>query len=197
MERIACHRYSGVSEGNKERRKKVVGKVFAILFAFTLVVNSFAAAPPKVGEKAKDFTLTNLKGEKVTLKDFQGKKAVFLNFFTTWCPSCREEIPILTKLYPEYSKKNIEFISVDLRESQGKVAGFLKKFKINYPMLIDPKGKVGDLYGVPYFPFNLLIDREGIIRFIGSFLSEKELRKELDKVIPSKKEKPKKLGEKS
>jgi len=173
-----------------------VRKFVTTLFLFALILNAYAVAPPKVGEKAKDFTLLNLKGEKISLKDFQGKKAVFLNLFTTWCPSCREEIPIMTKLYPEYKKKNVEFISIDLRENSKKVAEFVKKFKIDYPVLIDAKGEVANLYGVRYIPLNLLIDQEGIIRFIGSFLSEKDLRKELDKVLPEKKGKLQKSGKK-
>lgn len=170
-------------------------KFAVILFAFFLVFGGYLSAEqPKSVTKAKEFTLENLKGEKVSLKDFQGKKVVLLNFFATWCPSCREEIPILNKLYPEYKGRNVEFIGIDLRESKEKVSAFVKKLKISYPVLLDLKGEVGNLYKVGYIPLNVIIDQNGVIRFMGSFLSEKDLRKELDKVIPQKKEKLQKTG---
>lgn len=162
-------------------------KVGIVLFAFALLITGCANAQPRIGEKAKDFTLENLKGEKVSLKNFQGKKIVFLNFFTTWCPSCRQEIPILNKLYPEYKDKNVEFIGIDVRESKKKVISFAEKYKISYPILLDPKGEAGSLYRVPFFPFNLIIDQNGVIRFVGSFLKEEDLKKELNKVILGKK----------
>jgi len=165
-------------------------KFITVLFVFILLANGCVYTQPKIEEKVKDFTLNNLKEEKVNLKDFQDKKIIFLNFFATWCPSCREEIPILNKLYPEYKDKDVEFIGIDLREDKKKVNNFVEKYKINYPVLLDLKGKVGELYRISSIPFNLLIDREGIIRFAGSFLTEEELRKELDKIVPLKKRKP-------
>ncbi|HCJ66005.1 MAG TPA: hypothetical protein DHV62_01435 [Elusimicrobia bacterium] len=170
-------------------------KFTVILFALFLIFSGYLSAEPaKSVTKAKDFTLVNLKGEKVSLKDFQGKKVVLLNFFATWCPSCREEIPILNKLYPEYKEKNVEFIGIDLRESKGKVSTFVEKLKISYPVLLDLKGEAGNLYKAAYIPLNVIIDRNGVIRFIGSFLEEKDLRKELDKIVPLKKEKLQKSG---
>jgi len=174
----------------RQRGKAPMDKIATklhILFVFALLLAGYAQAQPRLGEKAKDFTLENLKGEKVSLKDFQGKKNVFLNFFTTWCPYCREEVPILNKLYPEYKDKNVEFIGIDVRESKKKVSTFAEKYKIAYPILLDPKGEVGNLYRVPYSPFNLIIDQNGVIKFVGGFLSEKDLKKELDKIILGKK----------
>ncbi len=170
-------------------------KFTVTLLAFFLIFGGYLSAEQaKSVAKAKDFTLLNLKGEKVSLKDFQGKKVVLLNFFATWCPSCREEMPTLNKLYPEYKEKNVEFIGIDLREDTKKVSAFVEKQKIGYPVLLDTKGEAGKLYRVEYIPVNVIVDQNGVIRFIGSFIEEKDLRKELDKIVPLKKEKLQKSG---
>lgn len=173
---------------NRERREKIeMYRIGITLLTIIFLFNSYVFALPKAGEKVKDFTLNNLQGEKVSLKTFQGKKIIFLNFFATWCPSCREEIPVLTKLYSEYQDKDVEFIGIDLREDKKKVTSFVEKYKINYPVLLDLGGAVGKLYQISFIPFNLLIDQEGIVRFAGSFSTLEELKKELNKIVPKKK----------
>jgi thiol-disulfide isomerase/thioredoxin len=71
----------------------------------------------KPGTKAIDFTLTSLDGKKVSLSDFRGKN-VYLNFFATWCPPCKRELPDMEKLYREYKDKGLELVVVDLGKSK-------------------------------------------------------------------------------
>lgn len=134
------------------------------------------------GGKAPDFTLMNLKDKPVSLNSFRGNKAVLLVFWATWCPFCREEIPELKKIYSKYNPKGLEILAVSLRESKEKLSSFAKKEGINYPVLIDPDGKVGNAYGVVGIPTNVIIDKQGIIQFKGNTLP-KDYEAILDKVI--------------
>lgn len=143
---------------------------------------SMAAAAPRVGEKAKDFTLKTLEGKGVQLSALYKEKVVFLNFFATWCPPCVAETPGIVETHPAY-KDRVHFLSVDLSEKDEAVRGFVKEHSIPFSIAMDRDGKVGDMYGVRYIPTNLIINKEGNVVFSGSFLQEGELAKLLDEAL--------------
>lgn len=109
---------------------------------------------------APDFTLSNPDGKKVSLKDFSGK-VVFLNFWATWCESCREEMPSMERLYREFKGKGLEIVAVNVKDRRQDALAFVKELKLNYPVLMDPEGEVGLLYGAFGLPVTYLIDRKG------------------------------------
>lgn len=113
----------------------------------------------------KDFTLPTLDGEEITLSKLQGKP-IIINFFTTWCPSCKEEMPILTKFYEKY-KDDVYFLGVNYtsyeigkREAIGK---YVKKYGLNFPVLLDENGEVGKAYEVLTIPTTFFLDKDGVI----------------------------------
>jgi peroxiredoxin len=126
-----------------------------------------------VGSKVIDFTLKDLGGDEVNLKDLVGKEAILLVFSTTWCPSCREKIPRLNELYNEYDKKGLKILNVYVQESQRKVASFAQKNGINYTILLDLNGAVTNQYKVRGVPTLITIDKKGIIRDRGYGLPPK------------------------
>jgi peroxiredoxin len=109
---------------------------------------------------APDFTLPDPGGKKVSLKDFRGK-VVFLAFWATWCEFCREEIPAMDRLYREFKDKGLEIVAVNIKDKREDALAFVKKHKISYPILMDPEGDVGALYGAYATPTVYLIDRKG------------------------------------
>ena len=111
---------------------------------------------------APDFTLPNPGGKKVSLKDFRGK-VVFLNFWATWCESCREEMPSMERLYQEFKGKGLEVVAVNVKDKRQDALAFVKELKLNYPVLMDPEGEVGLLYGAFGLPVTYLIDRKGVV----------------------------------
>jgi len=124
-------------------------------------------AVPKLQEikdrqAAPDFTLPNPGGKKVSLKDFRGK-VVFLNFWATWCESCREEMPSMERLYQEFKGKGLEVVAVNVKDKRQDALAFVKELKLNYPVLMDPEGEVGLLYGAFGLPVTYLIDRKGVV----------------------------------
>jgi thiol-disulfide isomerase/thioredoxin len=114
-----------------------------------------------------DFTLKTLKGETLTLRELKGK-VVFLNFWTTWCPPCRAEMPSMEILYQRYKDAGLAFLAVDMRESPGAVETFLKDNPYSFPILMDINGAVSAQYGVRAVPTTFIIDRDNQIIFFSA-----------------------------
>lgn len=116
------------------------------------------------GEIAPDFTLKDLKGIEVNLKEFKGK-VVLLNFWATWCPPCRKEIPSMVELYKRYKDKGLEIIGVNLDKlGKTEVEKFSLEYKINFPVLLNPSGDAATRYGVVVLPTTIFLDRYGKIK---------------------------------
>ena len=112
--------------------------------------------------EAKDFTLENLEGSLVSPKDFQGK-VVFLNFWATWCPPCRAEMPAMEKLWQKFKEEDFVILAVDLREGKEKVSSFMKENCYTFPVLLDSRGGVANTYGIRAIPTTYLLNPEGRI----------------------------------
>ena len=120
---------------------------------------------PQVGRLAPDFTLSTLDGDSITLSDLRGK-TVFINFWATWCPPCRVEMPAIEALYQEYRDKDVVVIGVDLREDEDRVRKFVQQGGYTWTFAIDTTGEVARKYGVVAIPVSFFLDEEGIIREI-------------------------------
>lgn len=114
------------------------------------------------GQYAPDFKLKNMDGEEVKLSDFKGKK-VLLNFWATWCPPCRSEIPDLEKFH---QKSDVAVIGVDSLSQERNttvVSEFIKEYDMTYPVLKDKDGLIISMYQVQSYPTSYLIDSKGRI----------------------------------
>ena len=117
----------------------------------------------------KDFTLRLLDGSSVNLSSLKGK-VVFLNFWTTWCPPCREEMPSIQALSERFKNKDIVFLAVNIRENSNVVSDFIKKNSLTFKIPLDQRGDTAIAYGARTIPMTFIIDREGkiILREIGA-----------------------------
>ncbi|MFL6302301.1 MAG: TlpA disulfide reductase family protein [Candidatus Sulfotelmatobacter sp.] len=106
-----------------------------------------------------DFTLSDLQGNPWHLRDLRGK-VVLVNFWATWCPPCRKEMPDLQALYDKYKDQGFVVVSIS-DEQAAKVQPFITERKITYPVLLDPARKVNDLFQVEGIPKSFVYDREG------------------------------------
>ena len=127
---------------------------------------------PEVGRLAPDFTLADLKGNEVTLSDFQGK-TVFINFWTQWCPPCRAEMPEIEAVYQEYKSKDVVVIGVDILVwemlkgyDESDVRQYVQQGGFSWTFVLDTTGDVTANYEVIAIPTSFFIDREGIIRAV-------------------------------
>ncbi|WGG45205.1 redoxin domain-containing protein [Rossellomorea sp. DA94] len=119
------------------------------------------------GDRAPDFTLTTLDGEEVKLSDYQGKK-VILNFWATWCPPCKAEMPHMEQYYEKNAKKeNVEILAVNLTsqdDGEKAVQQFVDGYELTFPILMDENGDIGDEYRAFTIPTTYMIDTNGLIQ---------------------------------
>lgn len=118
---------------------------------------------PVEGAQAPDFTLRNLAGESVRLGDLRGR-VVLVNFWATWCESCRLEMPMFEEAYERYGSPSLEVVAVDFDEPLEDVKAFLDELGLSFHILLDPDGKVERLYRVIGIPTSFFVDPEGTIR---------------------------------
>lgn len=109
---------------------------------------------------APDFALKNLSGQNFKLSSQKGK-SVLLIFITTWCPTCRSEIPHYRNIYEAYGKRSLEVAMIDIQESRETVSRFASKHQISFTILLDERGDVAGSYGIVGVPAMVLIDRDG------------------------------------
>ncbi len=132
-----------------------------------------------VGMRAALFNLQTLDDREIELESFAKDKVTLLVFGTTWCPSCRHEIPHLKEYYSELKDDGLNVLGIDIQESAKKVKSLMDKNEASYPVALDSKGVVARLYKVVGIPLNIVLDRNGVIKYKANKLPEKELLKEL------------------
>jgi peroxiredoxin len=118
---------------------------------------------PRVGQQAPDFSLVDLDGNPVSLSDFRGK-VVLINFWATWCPPCRQEMPAIEALHQEYKDRDVVVIGIDTYESPDKVRRFVQEGGYNWTFAIDTTGLVSRDYRIVAVPSSFFVDRNGIVR---------------------------------
>src|SRR6056297_878160 len=111
---------------------------------------------------SEDFELELLNGDPGTLSEHTGK-VVFLNFWATWCPPCREEMPSMQVLYDELREEGLEMLAVNVLENRETAQEFIDEQGFTYPVLLDRDGRVMLRYGVRAYPTTYMIDREGYV----------------------------------
>jgi len=120
---------------------------------------------PLKGHPAPDFTLQTMTGEPLALSDLRGK-AVVLNFWATWCPPCRAEMPELQAAYTAYAPGGLVVLGVNQAEDRATVRAFLDELGLTFPVVLDTQYEVADRYSVNSLPTTFFIDRDGVIRDI-------------------------------
>lgn len=106
-----------------------------------------------------DFTLTDLQGKTWSMKDLRGK-VVLVNFWATWCPPCRKEMPDLDALFHQFGEQGLVILAIS-DETAEKVKPFVEQRNIGYPILLDTDRKLNNLFNVDSIPESFVYDREG------------------------------------
>lgn len=124
---------------------------------------------------APDFTLQKLGGGTITLSEFKGKKPVVVDFWASWCPNCRRDMPNLNRFYEKYKDK-VEVIGVNLQESESTVGKFIASRGIAFPIALDPSGQASNAFGIQYTNTHFLIDMDGnLVRTIPGDIRESDI----------------------
>lgn len=144
----------------------------ALLLVLLLPALAAAASLESLDRKGLDDLVAANKG-----------KAIMLNFFATWCPPCRQEIPDLVKIHKEYGPKGVVVIGLSVDEDANAVPGFLQKLGVEYPVYM-AGSSITRAFGISSIPFNVFLDRKGDVVLAGSGLVEhKDLVEIFDKLL--------------
>jgi peroxiredoxin len=125
--------------------------------------------PP--AEDSVKINLRDMNGKNISLSDFKGK-IVFLTFWTTWCSTCRIEMPSMEKLHQKLKNKDFAMVTINLQESASQVEAFFKEFKLTFTVLLDSTGEVGVSFGIRAIPTTYILDKTG--RIIGQVSGPRE-----------------------
>lgn len=128
---------------------------------------------PVVGNPSPEFKLVSLSGGSLSLSQFRGK-VVIINFWATWCLPCKEEMPLL-QAYADNHADDTVLLGVNFDEQAHTVQDFVNENKLTFPILLDPGGKVSDLYRIRAYPTTFFVDKTGRIRAYHVGLLSKEL----------------------
>ena len=107
-----------------------------------------------------DFSLDDLNGESIALSSLRGN-LVFLNFWATWCPPCRAEMPSMQALYESLEDASFTIVAVDVREPKQTVSNYIEENGFTFPVLLDSTGRIGGYFGARSIPTTYLINPEG------------------------------------
>ncbi len=121
-----------------------------------------------VGQPAPDFTLTTLEGKQLSLSQFRGQP-VLINFWASWCPPCRLEMPDLVRAYEAHQAEGFVILAINLtfQDSLEDAQAFVEEFNMSFPVLLDETGEVTtNLYRLFGLPTSVFVDRSGIITHI-------------------------------
>jgi len=124
------------------------------------VLRNLKLAPVDHPGPAPHFFSMTPGGEKMGIDDFKGKLVV-LNFWATWCPPCRLEMPSMERLYQEFKGEGLEVVAINFMEREKPITSFLKENGFTFPVLLDKKGEIARNYGVHGLPVTFLIARNG------------------------------------
>jgi peroxiredoxin len=136
------------------------------------------------GQPAPEFELKDLAGNNVRLSDYHGK-VVLLNFWATWCPPCKEEMPWFVDLQKRYGAQGLQVIGVAMDDSGEKaIASFAQRLGVNYPVLLG-KESIAQAYGdVQFLPDTFYIGRDGrIVAHVQGLINRKEIEEKVKQAL--------------
>jgi len=134
-------------------------------FALAVLATSSLASSDLSGLPAPDFSLKSSTGENLRLSEYRGD-VVMINFWATWCGPCRQEMPLLEQLYNRYERVGFSLLGVNIDDDSARAMDMIRELGISFPVLFDARKEVSKLYNVDAMPVTILVDREGVVRYV-------------------------------
>jgi cytochrome c biogenesis protein CcmG, thiol:disulfide interchange protein DsbE len=180
------------SERLRPVRRRIAIAVDVLLFGVVLVLLYQRAAPQAAaalglgssGEPAPTFQLSTLEGDGIALEELRGQ-VVLVNFWASWCPPCRVEMPGFDRVYRE--RRDDGFVIVGIatdRHAEDDIRAFVREHDISYPIALATQQVVRDYGGINRLPESFLLDREGRVRHrVIGYFAEPALRAAVDRML--------------
>lgn len=141
---------------------------------------------PREGFSAPDFTLETLDGRQMTLSDLRGQ-VVLVNFWASWCPPCRAEMPAIERVYRSYKDLGLEVLAVNTtnQDDVAAAAAFVQELGLSFPIPLDHTGAVSASYNLRGLPSSYFIDEQGVIRsvVVGGPMSEALVQSKVEELL--------------
>ncbi len=159
--------------------------IVVLLIAFNQLGRqlSFPGRIYGTGEQVDNLTTTDVDGKPVRLSDYQGK-VILLNFFASWCAPCNDEAPHLEKdLYQKYKDRGFQVIGIVHEDTPENAKFFRQQHQLTYPLWVKPKGEMKKRLNPSHIPWNILINRRGIVVYSGPALEPEAISKHVRKLL--------------
>lgn len=124
-----------------------------------------AAHALDVGARQPEIGLRDRAGNQIDLASLKGK-VVLVDFWASWCAPCKQEMPVLERLYQKYKKDGLVIVAVSVDNDASNIADFLKQVRVTFPIVHDQDHKVADRFKPPRMPSSYIVDRKGIVRHV-------------------------------
>jgi peroxiredoxin len=174
------------------RRNKMLQSV---ILAIVLIVGGYAVyqslfkttSVMKAGDKPPEFRLLGLDGSSHDLSEYKGKPLI-LNFWGTWCPPCRDEMPAFQTIYDKWKDKGVQLVGINLSEEKLSVSNFAEEVGAKFPILLDRNKQIEKKYGLKQYPTTFFISADGKIQdiVIGGPMSETDIQTRIVKLMNAK-----------
>jgi thiol-disulfide isomerase/thioredoxin len=168
------------------RTSALLSGAFAVSLAAcghgSAAVSGSSSQPARVGQPAPSWSEASLPGPTLSLASLDGK-AIYLNFFATWCPPCNDEAPAIDQLARKYAGRGLQVVGVDVLENRPKAAAFRAQYHLTYPVVVDA-GPLRAQYQINGLPVHVFIDRTGIVRkIVVGELSPAGMRDNVERIL--------------
>ena len=162
----------------------MISRILKTLLLISVLLLTVSFSRTEKRHKAPDFALQTQDGKVIELSKLKGK-VVLINFWATWCPPCRAEIPDFVEVYKMYKSKGFEIIGIALDvDGWNAVTPYIKKEKINYPVVLGTQTEVNKYGGFEAIPTSFIIDKNGfIVEMQTGFLQKEELEKKINTLL--------------
>ncbi len=146
----------------------VIGFTAVSVWAAQDTFENMGIVKPRVERNAPGFSLQDIHGNTVDLRDFRGKP-ILLNFWATWCEACKEELPSMQRLYETMKDQGVEVVAISIdRSNFDRIRKYVDQYNLTFPILLDPDQKVRKNYYIMGLPTTYLIDGEGKLKGFAS-----------------------------
>ncbi len=125
----------------------------------------FSALAVTVNDQAPDFTLKSLEGTNLRLDEYKGQ-VVLINFWASWCGPCRQEMPLLDRIHQRYSDAGFAVLGVNVEGQIAPAKEIADSTGVTFPLLIDENQRVAEVYDLEAMPSSVLVDRDGVVRYV-------------------------------
>lgn len=160
---------SPVGAPRRGRMRSCTSLLLAGLLSMSLALPASAL---DAGQRLPEIGLNDLSGRKIDVASLQGK-VVIVDFLASWCAPCKQELPVLEKLYKKYRDQGFVVVGVSVDEELVNLQGLLKQIKVSFPIVHDASKAVAGRYKPPRMPSSYVVDRKGIVRYVhAGFRSE-------------------------